>query len=324
MKLLLTIVLVVAAIYAGVWVVAARGLDRGLQAALDAAAAQGWQIETSSLETSGFPSRFDVTAQDLSVTTPDRSTTWQTPWLQSAALSYRPNRVIVTLPSDQQVTTAGQTLAISSDGLRASFGVAADTRLSFDALTAEAQRLTVTSDLGWSLAAGPSLLALRPLGPAANTYEGYVDLTELQLDVPLPSSPETTARLTADTTVTLDRPLDRMTFQTAAPAVTAVTLNSLDLTWGPVQLTGQGAVDVDAAGVPSGEVVLSIAGWRDAVTLMTEAGWIAPDQQPTLVRMASLMAGGSGDTLRLPLTLANGGMALGPVPLGPAPRLILR
>jgi len=37
MKLLLVIVLTLSAIYAGVWFVAARGLDRGLQAGLNAA-----------------------------------------------------------------------------------------------------------------------------------------------------------------------------------------------------------------------------------------------------------------------------------------------
>lgn len=317
MKLLLTIVLALAALYAGYWVVASRGLDRGLQAGIAAAEAQGWQIETGSLGTGGFPSRFDVTARDLTVTSPDGGLVWQAPWVETATLSYRPNRVIAVFPPAQTLQVGRQTLAIGSDGLRASFAVAPNTRLSFDALTAEAQSLSLLSPAGDGVTAGKSLLALRSLAPQPNTYEGFLSLDDLVPTVDVAGLPAGPARLTADATVVLDRPLDRDAILPARPLVTALTLNSLDLTWGDLRLTGIGTLDVDASGVPDGQITLKAKGWEAVVDLLAATGVVAASQVGTIRTMAGLLV--ADGTLNLPLTFANGGMALGPIPLGPAP-----
>ncbi len=321
MKLLLTIVLLVAAIYAGFWLVASQGLDRGLRAGIAAAEGQGWQIDTSDLSTGGFPSRFDVTATDLAVTSPDEGLVWRAPWVQSAALSYRPNKVIVALPPEQTVRIGRQDLDVVSTGFRASFSVAADRSLSFDALTAEAENFSVTSSYGWSIGGRKTLFALRPLGPAANTYEAYVDFSDMQSNLTLPSAPSTPAQMTVDATMVLDRPLDRFALLPTRPQITNITLNDLSLNWGTLQLTATGALQVDATGTPTGQMTLIAKGWEDLIGLLSEAGLVQPNILPTFKSMASLMS--NGTTLTMPLTFANGGMALGPIPLGPAPRIAL-
>ena len=321
MKLLLTIVLAVAALYAGYWVVASRGLDRGLQAGIAAAEAQGWQIETGSLATGGFPSRFDVTARDLTVTSPDGGLVWQAPWVETAALSYQPNRIIAVFPPDQTLTISGQRVAVGSDGLRASAAVAAGTDLAFRTLTVEAQGLSLTSPAGAGLSAGHSLLALRALEPQANTYEAYVDLDDVVPATGLAGLPSGPARLSAGATVTLDRPLDRRAILPTRPLVTTVTLDSLDLTWGELRLTGRGTLDVDAQGVPTGQLDLTARGWDAVVDLLAATGVIAPQSVQTIRTVAGLMA--SDGALTLPLTFAAGGMALGPIPLGAAPLIRL-
>lgn len=320
MKLLLFIVLALAAAYSGYWFVGARGVDKAIQGSIANLKAQGWEVSSDSIETHGFPSRFDVTATNLALTSPDGRLSYAAPWVQSAALSYRPNRIIAALPPEQSLRIGGQTLTIGADGLRASAGVAANTTLSFATLTAETKALDVRSDLGWQITTGSGLLALRPAGPAANTYEGYLGLADIMPALGLPSAPGTPAQFKADVTMRLDRALDRGLAQTGAPLIEALTLNSLDLNWGDLHLTGQGEVTVNAEGIPEGRITLSAEGWQGMIGLLAEAGIVAPEVLPTLTNMATMMASGDG-TLALPITFKGGFMALGPVPLGPAPRL---
>ena len=322
MKLLLIIVLGVAAIYAGVWVVASRGLNHGLQTGIAAAEAQGWQIDTGSLTTGGFPSRFDVHATDLTVTAPDGNLIWQAPWLETAALSYQPNRVIAVFPPHQTLQVGGQTLTLAADGLRASLSVAANRLLDFTTLTAEAQSLNLSSDLGWFATAGAVVLGLRPHGPAANTYEAYLKIADVQPGLALPSAPTAPAQVTADATVTLDRPLDRLALLPVRPGITALTLDTLTVDWGGLLLSASGDLAVDPAGVPTGTINVVATGWRDRIGLLAEAGLIPAGMLQTLTSMAGMLSGADG-ALTLPLTLANGNMALGPIPLGPAPRIVL-
>ncbi|WP_392337785.1 DUF2125 domain-containing protein [Loktanella salsilacus] len=321
MKLLLVIVLTLSAIYAGVWFVAARGLDRGLQAGLNAATSQGWQVETETLKTGGFPSRFDVTARDLTVTLPGGRLIWQAPWVQTAALSYRPNKIIATLAPQQTLQVGRQTFDVTSDSLQANVDVAANTALSFDSMTAEGQNLAIKSGDGWTLQTERTLLALRSLAPQANTYEAYLNLTDVAVLPALQVYPNGPAQLVMDATLTLDRPLDRQAFLPTRPLITTAMLNSIEATWGDIRLTGSGSVTVDAAGLPTGRIDLKAQGWLTAVDLLANLGAIAPGSVQTIKAVVGMLA--NDGAVSLPLTFANGAMALGPVPLGPAPVLRL-
>ena len=321
MKLLLSIVLAVAALYAGFWVVASRGLDRGLQAGIAAAEAQGWRIETGSLTTGGFPSRFDVTARDLTVTAPDGGLVWQAPWVETAALSYRPNKVIAVFPPSQTLDIDGQRVTVESDGLRASVAVAPNTTLDLQTLTAEAQTLSLAFHTAAGLTAGRSLLAVRSLAPQTDTYETYISLNDMVPQSALPGLPAGAARLVADATLVLDAPLNRRAILPGRPQVTAVTLNKLDLTWGDLRLTGRGTLDVDAQGMPTGQLDLTAQGWEAVVDLLAATGVIAPQSVQTIRTLGGLMV--RDGVLTLPLTFADGGMALGPIPLGAAPLIRL-
>ncbi|SEN04882.1 hypothetical protein SAMN04488003_10896 [Loktanella fryxellensis] len=323
MKLLTIIVLALAGLYSAYWFIAARTLDGQLQSGLAAAVAQGWQIESESLTTGGYPSRFDVTARDLTVTTPGGDVTWRAPVVETAALSYAPNRVILALPPSQTVAVQGQTVTIGSDGLRASLGVAANTSLALDTLTAEARALDLVSDRGWSWKTGAALLALRPDGTTPGSYDAYLGLANVTPGVALSAAPDGPAQVTVDATVQLDRPLDRTGLAGAPPQVQQLSLTTAEVTWGDLRLVADGAIDVDATGVPTGQILLALTGWQDVLTLIAEAGLLDPGLLSVIRNGASFMAAGQ-DTLTMPLTFADGAMALGPIPIGPAPRLILR
>jgi len=82
-----------------------------------------------------------------------------------------------------------------------------------------------------------------------------------------------------------------------------------------VDLFGGGAQE-DAQGVVAEE---ELAGEGPELA----AGLIKPEVAPTWVNVFALLAAQTGDPedLDLPLVFAKGRMSLGPLPLGPAPRM---
>lgn len=66
--------------------------------------------------------------------------------------------------------------------------------------------------------------------------------------------------------------------------------------------------------------------WREMLELAVGAGLIPEGLAPTVERGLEVLAGmsGSPETLDAPLSFRNGYVAFGPIPLGPAPRFVLR
>ena len=66
--------------------------------------------------------------------------------------------------------------------------------------------------------------------------------------------------------------------------------------------------------------------WRRLLEMAVATGLVAEPLAPTFERGLALLAALSGppDTIDAPLTFARGQISLGPIPLGPAPKLIIR
>jgi hypothetical protein len=120
----------------------------------------------------------------------------------------------------------------------------------------------------------------------------------------------------------LSAPLDRFAGQTR-PGLTALELREASLRWGALTVSARGQVAADAEGLAEGRIDIRIAPWPLALEAAVAAGLIRPELAPTWAEIARRLAEGSADPdrLDLPLTLARGRAALGPLPLGPAPRL---
>jgi hypothetical protein len=71
---------------------------------------------------------------------------------------------------------------------------------------------------------------------------------------------------------------------------------------------------------------VKITNWRDLLRVARNAGLLPEPLMPTIERAFEILAGLSGpaDTLDAPLTFAGGIVSFGPLPLGPAPRLVIR
>ena len=74
----------------------------------------------------------------------------------------------------------------------------------------------------------------------------------------------------------------------------------------------------------AGRIEISLSNWRRILPLLVASGAIKPELAPTVESMLANLAQQTGDpeVLKLPLVLQDGWMALGPVPLGPAPLML--
>ena len=329
MKRLTYFVVILALIYGGYWFVGSNAVENGAKTQLEKMANEGWDVSYGDLGTKGFPSRFDTNLTDISLATPDRQLRYAADMVQVLALSYQPNRVIVALPPQQTVTIDDTSFQIESEGLRASVGVAANTALSLDNIAAEASSIAiaVTSDL--KITANSFLTALRESGGLPNTYDAYFTLKNItapqhvlaQLD-PSGELAHSIDVITIDGSFSLDRPLDRHTlpkWETEPGQLRGVTLRSLDLKWGPFSITGDGSFTVDETGTPEGTITFTANDWQGMLDAAVSAG-LVPDQYQFMARsMGQTLAQGS-EELVLPITVQNGNLSVGPLPLGPAPK----
>ena len=251
-------------------------------------------------------------------TSPDGAIRWSAGALKFYALSYRPQHVIAVFPAEQQVRFGGETVNVASAELSASavFGLAPE--LPLDHARAVGTAVSHGSDAGWALAAENLRAAIRRAEIAGITLSGVPARIVTSGEV-LPARGE---RFYLDATVALDRPLDRVA-AIEGVQVRAVDIRSLALDWGPAGMSGRGEVALDSDGLPEGRIELSFRNWRAVLRLATALGLVRAETAPTVERALEGLAtlGGNAEVLSLPLVFAGGRMSLGPVPLGPAPRL---
>ncbi|MBI1417782.1 MAG: DUF2125 domain-containing protein [Limimaricola sp.] len=323
MRRLLIVVLVLAGLYGGYWFVGAFAVERQGRALLGELAADGWQVGFSDLKTVGFPSRFDTTLSDPALADPKTGIGWKAAFFQLLALSYQPNHLIAIWPDSQTLTLPGQRVAVQAQGMKASVSVAPTPALRLDRLTAEVGVATATSDKGWQAEIDHALFALRPSG-APQGYDLYADVVNLRLpaevlDVidPGKALPEPIADMHVDSTVTFDRPLDRHAVAGTPPRPTGIAVKSVQAHWGDLALNGAGNLTIDTSGQLSGSLDLTLSGWPQIVKMLVGAGLIAPQAAPLWTALGARADG----AVKLTLRLADGRMMLGPLPLGPAPRL---
>lgn len=326
MRRLTIIVLALAAIYGAYWVFGSSSVERTAKAQIEQMRLDGWDIAYDDLSTQGFPSRFDTTVTALDLATPSGDLAWKAPFVQALSLAYKPNEVILVMPDTQEVTLGGVPLTVTSDGLRASASVAANTDLDLTQFTAEVGAMSAKGKTGDVISLSKALVALRPAAPELS-YDAFADIADLALPLPMrqmldPAGnfPAILSQITIDANVVTDRKLDRHALsKMEMPQFDAITLNGMTLAWGPLQLRGSGAVTIDAAGIPAGKITLEATNWREMMQMAVSAGLIEQGVSRTLGNMGTILSGGS-TSISLPVSFQNGMMLVGPVPVGPAPR----
>ena len=147
MRRLTLIILSLAVIYASYWVIGANRVTNGVQTALTNMQSEGWTADAT-VKTRGFPSRFDTTLTDVALADPTGQMSYAAPFVQTLALSYRPNNVRLVLPQQQRVGMGAVMGTLSADALQAGVTVKPNVALSFDNVTAQADALLFAADDG--------------------------------------------------------------------------------------------------------------------------------------------------------------------------------
>lgn len=334
MRILLAVIFLAAAGWAGYWAVGSRGLERGLTAWFDARAAEGWAVHVGEIDTVGFPNRFDTTLSDLELADPETGLAWSAPFFQILALSYRPHHVIAVWPDQQRVSTPNQKIDITSETLRGSVVFVPGPALALDRATVEFSTIGLSSTADWRAALGGGQLALRQTPLIENTYDIAFEARDLTLPTRFNEmlaqtglTSDTAQGLRLEASVEFDRPWDRFAIEDSRPQPVAIDLRLARATWGELDLKLAGELQMDGRGRPSGEITVKATNWREMLDLAAQSGALPESLRGLVERGFETLAGLSGNpkTLDIPLAFRDGQVVLGGLlPLGPAPVLRLR
>ena len=330
MRLLIRLFVVLAVLWCGWWWLAATLVDRGIADWLEARRADGWDANVQQTDISGFPVQIATRLQNLAVRDPAGGAVTA----DSITLSfpaYWPGDVTLTLPD----TPVRFDTPVGAYFLRTQEGVASVNLHPGPAL--ELERLLATAgpwqvnDIGGNLLGAESLrAAFAQKDDAPQTYTLLLDATDFapgdvirsRLALP-PEWPRVFETFTADLDLRFDRPLDRQSLNGTRPQVTAVDIRQIDLMWGDLGFAATGTVGIDEGGVPDGALALRLSNWRQIMEQAELAGAVTPQQrgQAEVILNALANMGGTTETLALDVRFEQGEMFLGPIRLGPAPRL---
>lgn len=331
MKRLFIVILVAALGWSAYWFIGAAAAKSGLGTWFAARQSEGWQAEVSDISVRGFPNRFDTTFTQLALADPDTGVAWQAPFFQLFTLSYRPNHVIAVWPHEQTIAFPDQTVDVTSQDMKASLVLGADTSLPLERANLAIKAIDVQSSAKWRLAAKTLNLALHKQPERENTYRFALTATALAPPIAynLPSEhalPETLKTVQGDLLAGFDAPWDRHALEDARPQPTWIEVKSVQIEWGELALEAAGKVAIDNAGYPTGNITIRATNWREILSVVRASGQVSASLLDAVEKGLELLAGLSGNpgTLDIPLGFGGGAIKIGPIPIAPAPRLIIR
>ena len=332
MRIVVWVIGIMVVAWTGYWFVTANLIERGAETWFDQRRDEGWQADYTGLNTRGFPYRFDTVLSDVALADPGTGVVWSAPELEIASLAYRPNHIIALFPETQTLASPFDTVTITSADMRASARLGGS-RLELVESTAEMADVIMGSTAGWELTLDRGLLATRNAGPAENTYDIFFEATDLRpsdalrLGVdPQNRLPDTFETLKLDATVGFDAPWDRFAIERARPQPTDIILKDFTATWGQLELRAVGELTMDGEGTPAGRITVKATNWREMIAIGEALGTIPPNMVSMLTRGLELLASISGpsNTIDIPVSFDSGFMSVGPIPIGPAPKIRLR
>lgn len=326
MRTLLAIALAATALWSGYWYVGAR--------AIEAAVVQWFAEQPAGLASNagvavqGIPNRFDLTVTEPVLTDPASGMTWQAPFAQVYAMTWKPWHLIAALPSGQEITLADQVVSVASDKIIASLLLHPGKALTLNETVAEAHGVVLTSTAGWKIGIETAVVSTREDVTRANTHRLGLAVKGIAPDARLMAAltdtdlPALLDEIFVDAHAAFTAPLDRYVAQTR-PRLVMFELNEARIGWGALRFSAQGALTAGPDGLAQGEIALRVEGWRRLPKILAALGLVKPDIAPTLERALEVMAAQGGDleVVQVVLKCADGQMSLGPLPLGPAPRL---
>ncbi len=336
MRVLLAIVVAAVGAYFAWWWVAAGIFERGVTNWLAGRADAGWVAEAEDITVTGFPNRLDMIVNGLDLASPEGGWAWSAGEFQILTLPYRPNHIIAVLPGEQVLSTPYDTSRFQAEVLRGSVVFEPNTALALDRSSFEIGGMTIAGDAGWEAGIAKANFATRQ-AEGENARPFAHDVVFTAEDVALPQHwtagltgvdllPRAIEGLRLDLTLDYDRPWDRPAIEDGNPILQGVRVRDASISWGELNLRGQGRLTTDDRGFAEGRIDLRARNWRGMLDIAERSGLIGSGLAGTLRSGLDLVARLSGDrnSLNLPLDFEDGRMRLGPITLGDAPRFTRR
>ena len=326
MRALLMLVLLVAALWSAWWFYGARQTEAAFEGWLAGRAALG-EVAEAGIAVRGYPSRFDTTLSDLRIGF--GGWLWEADTFQTLMLAYAPHRAVAVWPGPQRlIDPFGNTTVLEGEEARASVRVGIDPALPLTSVTLVARDVALDGT-GWQGRLAEFRFAARAgegIGAALGEDARY-QVGILLDDLALPEGgavpealPPVLDLLRIDAVAEFDAPL---ALAAEVPArMEELRIGEITLDWGGIGLSAdEGRLRVDGGGFLSGSLPLRLRGYPLLVEALRDLG-ILPERQVVLALAGlSLIAGDDGD-ITVPLSFEGGETRLGPIPLGPAPRLV--
>lgn len=342
MRKLLILLLLGSGLWSGYWFAGSSVIRSGVEDWFASAAAQGIMADKTALSVGGFPNRFDLTVEGIHLADPQSGLGWQAPFAQVFAMTWKPWHIIAALPPEQVITTPDEEIILKSEGMKASLRASPSPDLPLAAAIVESGPFTATSTTGWTVGGFRALASIKSVTEVAakagvdavmddaNTYIMTLDVEELAPDpaamkrvVAEADMPPVIDAIRLHGAVQLTAPLDRHLGDRAVTPV-FLSLDSLLITWGELDITASGRIAPDAAGFAEGRIEVEVMNWQKLVPILVATGTIKPDFAATLTNGLQALAAQSPDpaVLSMPLVMSEGRMSFGPFPLGPAPLML--
>lgn len=333
MRKLIWLVVIIGLAYSGYWFIGAKGTEKAIAGWASARASEGWQADYSDIATHGFPLRFDTTITEPRFADPRTGVAFSTPQFDILSQSHRPTRIRAQVAQTATLATPLQRMEITQEVAEAELFVEPGPSLTLDHASATLNGFAVTSNLGWGVTLETGRFNTQR--DSSNPLKHEISLTAQGLT---PSQGLMTSldpkgllshqfeQLELSMTTTFNRAWDIHALEGPRPQPTHIDLTSLTAKWGKLDLRMTGAFDVDARGYPVGKVAIKAQNWREMIEIAISTGMIPQNMSTLALRAGEMLAGLSGrkDTIDAELTLKDGMITLGFIPLGPAPRLRIR
>ncbi len=323
--------------YAAYWHFGAGAIEDLVLARIGQERDRGMQIHYATLERGGFPAHVQLRLTEVAIEGPSGGWSLRVPELLLEVAPWRPLRQEVTVrgPVEARLHDHGRVLALrlTTDRLGGHVDLASDGRLERAGLAGSALNLEAegAAALPRSVAAEGLRLDFRDMGLGAQAAGGAPDpvgeaslmLQGITMDgAVMPLGPRIEriglrAILKGSLPSGID-PGDRLEHWRDAGGVVEMPWLALD--WGQLGLTGNGAIALDAVLRPLGSIALRVAGFRETLGDLAQAGIIDSRSAGAVGLAMSLFARsppeGGPPVVETVLRMQDGEIALGPFRLG--------
>lgn len=317
---LAAVVILVAAGWSGGWLFFRQQLDKQIDLQLQAANGSGATIACADRGIAGYPFRFEVNC-DKPVAAAASGTRFSLDGLNAVALVYNPWHIIFEAdgPATLSDPLSGQTLSTDWSSARSSVIFSDQGARQFDAVVEN-----ITGSVSGPVPAGLNVakaeLHIRPVPEQAEAVEAFfsADGVSLPSNGSGENAPDMRLHIRLENGAALLSGVPFHALPRNGDGSLPFELMLFSLSSGNSDISAGGKLRLTASGTVSGKLDVRVKGIREAGNLLAgffpEGSTIPESLQGIAIALGTPEAG--ADSIRLPVTIDNGQLKVGIVPLG--------